>query len=29
LRGEAMREFMIKEIAFWQDFVKKSGFRMN
>ncbi len=29
LRGEAMRGFMIKEIDFWQDFVKRSGFRMN
>lgn len=29
MRGEAMREFMVKETAFWQDFVRKSGFRMN
>jgi tripartite-type tricarboxylate transporter receptor subunit TctC len=29
MRGEALREFMVKETAFWQDFVRKSGFRMN
>lgn len=29
MRGEALRDFMRKETAFWQDFVKKSGFRIN
>lgn len=29
LRGEDLRAFMIKETAFWQDFVNKSGLRIN
>ena len=29
MRGDALRQFMVKETAFWQDFVWKSGFRMN
>ena len=29
MRGDALRQFMVKETAFWQDFVRKSGFRMN
>lgn len=28
-RGEAMRALLAKETAFWQDFVKRSGFTMN
>lgn len=29
LRGDALRAFMVKETAFWQDFVDKSGLRVN
>jgi tripartite-type tricarboxylate transporter receptor subunit TctC len=29
MRGETLLQFMAKETLFWQDFVKKSGFRMN
>jgi hypothetical protein len=29
MRGQALLQFMAKETLFWQDFVKKSGFRMN
>lgn len=29
LRGESLRAFMVKETAFWQDFVNKSGLRIN
>ncbi len=29
LRGEDLRAFMVKETTFWQDFVNKSGFRIN
>lgn len=29
MRGEELRQFMAKETVFWQDFVRKSGFRMN
>ena len=29
LRGEELRAFMAKETAFWQDFVNKSGLRIN
>jgi tripartite-type tricarboxylate transporter receptor subunit TctC len=29
LRGENLRAFMVKETAFWENFVSKSGLRIN